>query len=98
MIPAVQGVGLEPRVLGTPAIASGGGATGFVEALGRALESVDAMQRDANAVKAAVASGDRVDMAQAVTTIERANVAFQLALQVRNKLLEAYQDVMRMQV
>ena len=82
-------------------VASGGGAAGaggFVEALGRALEGVNALQQEADATKVAVAAGERVDMTQAIVGIERANVAFQLTLQVRNKLLEAYQEVMRMQV
>ena len=76
----------------------GAGAGGFVEALSRALEGVNALQQEADATKVAVAAGERVDMTQAIVGIERANVAFQLTLQVRNKLLEAYQEVMRMQV
>ena len=79
-------------------VGGGAGAGGFVEALSRALEGVNALQQEADATKVAVAAGERVDMTQAIVGIERANVAFQLTLQVRNKLLEAYQEVMRMQV
>ena len=42
--------------------------------------------------------GPSRDTAQAVANIERANIAFSFALQIRNKLLEAYQEVMRMSV
>ena len=38
------------------------------------------------------------DAVEAVVTMEKASIAFQFALQIRNKLLEAYQDVMRMPV
>jgi flagellar hook-basal body complex protein FliE len=45
-----------------------------------------------------VAAGKHVDTAQAVAQIEKANIAFTFALSIRNKLLEAYQEVMRMPV
>ena len=72
--------------------------TGLGETFGRALEDVNALQARAQEVATAVASGARVDMARALVTIEQANISFQFALQVRNKLLEAYQEIMRMQV
>ena len=86
--------------------ASGVGATsdakrrggGFGEALGRALADVNTLQLDAEQAARTLASGNTQDMTGAVVTMEKASIAFQFALQIRNKLLEAYQDIMRMPV
>jgi flagellar hook-basal body complex protein FliE len=45
-----------------------------------------------------LAVGDPVDMHQVMVNLERAKMRFDLVLQIRNKLLDAYQEVMRMQV
>ena len=72
--------------------------SGFGDALGRALADVNALQLDAEAATRALASGKAPDMTEAVVTMEKASIAFQFSLQIRNKLLEAYQDIMRMPV
>ena len=74
------------------------GGEGFGDTLSRAVSAVNEMQLDARDAAVAVAAGTGVDSAQALVTIEKANVSFQFALQIRNKLLEAYQEIMRMQV
>jgi flagellar hook-basal body complex protein FliE len=43
-------------------------------------------------------SGGNVPLHQAVIAMEEANVSFQLMVEVRNKLLESYQEIMRMQI
>jgi flagellar hook-basal body complex protein FliE len=70
----------------------------FGTALGQAVADVESLQLKAQDAAVALAAGRAQDTAQSVATIEKANVAFQFALQIRNKLLEAYQDVMRMPV
>ena len=70
----------------------------FSETLGQMVRGVSDLQTQAQDAAVAMASGQPVDMAQALVTIEEANISLQLALQVRNKLLEAYQDIMRMPV
>ena len=74
------------------------GAEPFGAALGRAVAGLDALQGEARDATMAVAAGKGVDTAQAVAQIEKANIAFTFALSIRNKLLEAYQEVMRMPV
>ena len=83
---------LEPR----EGAAAGGG--GFGETFGQLLEGVNTSQREAEAAASALAAGHPVDTAQTLVTIEKANITFQFAMQVRNKLLEAYQEIMRMSV
>jgi flagellar hook-basal body complex protein FliE len=75
-----------------------GGGEGFGEALTRAVAAVNDLQLDARDAAVSMASGTGTDSAKALVTIEKANVSFQFALQIRNKLLEAYQEIMRMSV
>jgi flagellar hook-basal body complex protein FliE len=83
---------LSPSTLGPR------GGDAFSETLTRAVSAVNDLQLDARDAAVAVASGNGVDSAQAFVAIEKANVSFQFALQIRNKLLEAYQEIMRMSV
>ena len=100
---AVSDVRIAPLV--PPAVSSiaapdagAGGRGGFGEALTRAVAAVNDLQLDARDAGVAIASGAPADSAHAFVAIEKANVSFQFALQIRNKLLEAYQEVMRMTV
>jgi flagellar hook-basal body complex protein FliE len=62
------------------------------------LASVNKLQLDAAKLAKEAAVGGDVDIHDVMIAGEKASVAMQLTLQVRNKLVEAYQDVMRMQV
>ncbi len=70
----------------------------FGESLSRSLEAVNSLQLQAQAAASALAAGQPVDMAQTLVTVEKANISLQFALQIRNKLVEAYQEIMRLQV
>ncbi|MEK7369992.1 MAG: flagellar hook-basal body complex protein FliE [candidate division NC10 bacterium] len=83
---------------GTLRAAPASGAAGFAEAFSRALGEVNTLQVRAEESARALASGKAGDTVDTVVSIEKANIAFQLTLQMRNKLLEAYQEIMRMQV
>jgi flagellar hook-basal body complex protein FliE len=72
--------------------------TGFGATLDGMLGEVNDLQLKAQDATVALAADRNVDTAQALVAIEKANISFQFALQIRNKLLEAYQEVMRMQV
>lgn len=56
------------------------------------------MQHEAGRLEDSVASGENVNIHQAVIAGEKAGLSFRLLMQVRNKMVEAYQEVMRMQV
>ena len=73
------------------------GPTSFAETLGGALQKVDNMQleADAQAEKVALGGGNLHEMSLA---LEKADVSMRLAMKVRNKLAEAYQEIMRMSV
>jgi flagellar hook-basal body complex protein FliE len=70
----------------------------FANVLGRMVQEVGARQGVANDAVAALQSGQNVSLHQAVIAMEEANISFQLMVEVRNKLLDSYQELMRMQV
>jgi len=74
------------------------GGQGFSDILKNAVESVNAMQHEAGRLEDAVAKGESVNIHQAVIAGEKAGLSFRLLMQVRNKMIDAYQEVMRMQV
>lgn len=71
---------------------------GFGDALKSALDGVTATQRNAESLSAAYERGEETDIAKVMLARQEAGIAFEATLQVRNRLLSAYQDIMRMGV
>jgi len=69
---------------------------GFAATLDTALRQVSAVQSHSGAMQVAYERGQVTDIAQVMLARQEAGVAFEATLQVRNKLLTAYQDIMRM--
>ena len=74
------------------------GKGGFSNLLARAVAEVDGRMQVADAEKTKVLTGESTNMHQAVIAMQEASVAFSLMVEVRNKLVESYQELMRMQV
>lgn len=70
----------------------------FTNALGKALSSVNELQAKASAASGAYERGETTDIAAVMLQREKAGLGFQATLQVRNKLLSAYKDIMSMPV
>ncbi len=70
----------------------------FGNVLGKLIQDVSAKQNAATAAVDGLQSGQPVPLHQAVIAMEEANVSFQLMVEVRNKLLDSYQELMRMQI
>lgn len=95
----IRGIETVPEPFGvTPLKGIAKHDTGFGDLLKQAVESVNAMQHEAGRLEEAVAAGDNVNIHQAVIAGEKAGLSFKLLMQVRNKMVEAYQEIMRMQV
>lgn len=86
-----------PEAVQAPA-AGNGPAGGFADALKSALDGVNSTQQNADNVTAAYERGEVTDVAKVMLARQEAGVAFEATLQVRNRLLSAYQDIMRMGV
>jgi flagellar hook-basal body complex protein FliE len=70
----------------------------FQNLLGDFVSDVSSKQAAAGDAVNGLLSGKNVSLHQAVISMEEANVSFQMMVEVRNKLLDSYQELMRMQV
>jgi len=93
-IRSIQGLNPEAAVNG---VERAGKHNGFAETLGNALQKVDDVQvsADVQAERVAMGGGNLHEMSLA---LEKADVAMRLAMKVRNKIVDAYQEIMRMSV
>ena len=84
--------------LQAPASAAGvaPAAGGFQSAIQDALQSVNRIQDQASTASAAFERGETQDLASVMIARQKAAIAFEATLQVRNRLLGAYKDVMNM--
>ena len=89
-----------PRLAEIPKIArpaeSSGGA--FQEALSSAIKTVETFGQNASASVERFLSGEGEDVHTTVLAVERASLAFDFFLQARGKAVNAYQEIMRMQI
>lgn len=73
-------------------------AVDFTSVITETLNSVNQQSRDASAKMTAVDTGQSDDLVGAMVASQKASLAFSAMVQVRNKLLTAYDDVMKMPV
>jgi flagellar hook-basal body complex protein FliE len=74
---------------------SGGNFGSFVK---DAIESIEGTQKNADLEIAKAVTGESPDLHRTIIALQTADLKFQLGLQVRNKLIGAYEEIMRMQV
>lgn len=70
----------------------------FSNLIDHAVSEVDGKMKAADVQQAKVLTGETSNLHQAMISIQEANVAFSLMVEVRNKLVDSYQELMRMQV
>jgi flagellar hook-basal body complex protein FliE len=88
--------GLRARETAAPA--GGGEAHPFATVLKSSLDEVNQLQQKADAAITALATGDKMSLHDTMIAMEQADVSFRLMMQVRNKIVDAYQEIMRIQV
>ena len=91
---SIQPVG--PIEIGGPDRASGGGE--FRSVLEGAIDQVELSRSNANQSVQSFLSGEGDDLHSTVLAVQRADLEFEMLMQVRNKVVSAYQEVMRMQM
>lgn len=98
----IRGIGAGPGIITadttTTPVSKAGEGQGFKEALASSLEDVDALKKAADKSIMDMAAGKGEDIHKVMIAIEKADVSFQFMLQVRNKAINAYEDIMRMTV
>ncbi|RMD97605.1 MAG: flagellar hook-basal body complex protein FliE [Calditrichaeota bacterium] len=70
----------------------------FADTLKSFLKDVNQLQTEAADNVEALISGETVDVHDVMIAMEKASVGFEMVMEIRNKLLEAYQELMRTQV
>ncbi len=85
--------GLRPR-----ALAQKDSTPSFKDMLAQALDTVNNLQINADRMAQKLATGEAKDIHEVLMAIEEVNIGLQLTMQIRNKIIEAYQEIMRMQV
>jgi len=76
---------------------SGSDNGGFGDVLKNAINQVSTLQGGAEQQVNTLLQGGNADMSKVMISVEKAGVAFQLMMQVRNKIVSAYQDIEKMQ-
>ncbi len=74
------------------------GPKGFGSALGQAIEQVNGAQKAADDQISAFVAGEQENLHEVMISMNQAELYFQMMTEVRNRMLETYQELMRMQV
>jgi flagellar hook-basal body complex protein FliE len=80
-----------------PSLAPAESGEGFGGVLKNALQQVNQLSGGAEQQIGSLLQGGNADMSTVMIAVEKADVAFQLMMQVRNKIVSAYQDIEKMQ-
>ena len=94
MITPIQGLPQQPDATlasGSSKQQAGGG--NFLDTLHTAVDQVNQIQSEADAQVASMLNGNGQDVHSAMIAVEKANLTFELMVQVRNKIISAYQEV-----
>jgi flagellar hook-basal body complex protein FliE len=87
-----------PTAAPSSAAAPASGSASFSNVLGGFIQEVSDKQTAAGDAVAGLLGGKNVSLHQTMISMEEASVSFQLMVEVRNRLLDSYQELMRMQV
>jgi flagellar hook-basal body complex protein FliE len=95
---AISGIRILPAEIdGSQIRPKLGGESSFGEALRNAVSETDSLQQTAEEQIGEMVKGKGADVHQAMISVEKADLSFQLMMQVRNKMVQAYQDISRLQ-
>lgn len=89
---------LQVPEIRTPLKPERGTGAGFGEILKDAIATVNELQKQSNQEIQKLMTGESKDLHTTVIAMQKADLSFQMMMQVRNKIVQAYQEIMRMQV
>lgn len=96
MTHSISSLNLAPPSLLQPGAAGGAAAAPgptFKQQLLESIDQVNSMQAQANRAVEDLAAGEDVNPAEVLTAVQKADLAFRMMMQIRNKLVQAYQEV-----
>jgi flagellar hook-basal body complex protein FliE len=90
---------IQPAMSGAASAAAGAaGAPTFAETLEKSIAEVNDLKVQADKAIEDLATGQNGDLQGTILALEKADISFKLMMEVRNKIVSAYQEVMRTQV
>ena len=93
-----QNAPLGASVNGTSTGMMGAGDKSFAQTLQEAVGQVNTLQKESDVKMQQLATGKSDNIQDVMIAAEKADIALRMMVQVRNKIIDAYQDVMKMQV
>lgn len=90
-----------PSPLAMPSLAqpeAARGSASFKDFLLNSIEEVNAMQQAADRAVEQLAVGGEVNPAEVLTAVQKADIAFRMMMQIRNKIVQAYQEVQNIRI
>lgn len=84
--------------IGSAGTAEPAGASGFLDSLKSAIGKVNDAKIESSRAVDALMTGETQDIHRTMVALQEADVSFQLMMQIRNKLVAAYEEIQRMQV
>jgi flagellar hook-basal body complex protein FliE len=88
--------GLSPKSAG--AASSANGSVSFSDLLKQSVNELNKQQNHSDTLITKLSNGENVDLYQVMVAVQKANLSMQTALEVRNKAVEGYKEMMQMQV
>ncbi len=95
-IPSISSIPLIPTPDSTSATGSTNGGDAFRSLLQQSVDRVSQLQNDSDAAVDKFLGGEQEDPHTMIMAVQRAGLAFDMFVQVRNKVVSAYQEVMKM--
>ena len=94
--PAASGASSTKKLNKTTNSKSNGGS--FADMLKKSVEKVNTLQNQADVAINDLVLGNSKDITKTMVMVEKADISFRLMMQVRNKIIQAYEEIMRTQV
>lgn len=100
----MNGIRITPPTIGpvtggtSPAKTTATGKESFGDLLSKAITDVNDLQTSAGTAQDQLIRGDAAELHQVMIAVEKAGISFDLLLEVRKRLLEAYQELTRMSI
>ncbi len=97
-ISSISGITAAPAAAGIEPAGHAGKPGEFKSVLNASINRLESLRTDASQAVDRLLSGEGEELHTALLATQRAELAFELGLQVRNKVVQAYQEIMRMQM
>jgi flagellar hook-basal body complex protein FliE len=94
----VKGPSGSGNVQGAKVLPAGNGEVSFKKTMSNFLNEVNTMQVKADESIQKMAAGEITDVHQVMNSVQEANIAFNLMMEIRNKVIDAYKEVIRMRI